>query len=82
LIPLDADEGLTAEILAATEVPEYRHPREMLEALRAAVKATGIRANCLCERRATFDASEARQPRHIARGDDREFRKSVGTVQT
>ena len=41
--PTDTVEDYTAEMLSATDVLEYRGPKEKLEALRRAVKAAGIR---------------------------------------
>ena len=41
--PTDTDEGLTAEMLNETKVVEYDDPAERLDALRAAVKARGIK---------------------------------------
>lgn len=40
--PTDTGEGLTAELLDATSVVEYRDPGEQLDALRAKIKAIGI----------------------------------------
>jgi len=40
--PTDTSEGLTAELLDATSVVEYRDPGERLDALRAKIKAIGI----------------------------------------
>jgi DNA-binding phage protein len=41
--PTDTDEDYTAEMISATNVVEYRAPKEKLEALRAAVRAAGIK---------------------------------------
>ncbi|MHB8380708.1 MAG: helix-turn-helix domain-containing protein [Acidimicrobiales bacterium] len=41
--PTDTDEGLTAEQLSATSVVQYRDPGERLDALRAKIKAVGIK---------------------------------------
>jgi hypothetical protein len=41
--PTDTDEGLTAEMVSETSVVEYHDPVERLEALRAAVRAVGIK---------------------------------------
>jgi DNA-binding phage protein len=41
--PTDTDEDYTAEMLSATDVLEYRNPGEKLDALRAAVRAAGIK---------------------------------------
>ncbi len=53
--PTDTDEELTAEMLSATEVLEYRDPEEDLEALRSAVREIGVkpiaRAACISDRR-------------------------------
>ena len=42
--PTDTDEGLTAEMLSATEALEYVNPDEEIAALRAQVRRVGIRA--------------------------------------
>jgi DNA-binding phage protein len=39
--PTDADEGLTAEMLGATEVLEYENRSERVDALRAKIRAFG-----------------------------------------
>jgi hypothetical protein len=41
--PTDTDEELTAEMLSATEVLEYRDPVEDLEALRLAIREIGVK---------------------------------------
>jgi DNA-binding phage protein len=41
--PTDTDEDYTAEMLSATDVLEYRNSEEKLDALRAAVRAAGIK---------------------------------------
>ncbi len=41
--PTDTDEDYTAKILGATDVLEYLDPEEKLDALRAAVRAAGIK---------------------------------------
>jgi hypothetical protein len=41
--PTDTDEDYTAEMLTATDVLEYRNHEEKLDALRAAVRAAGIK---------------------------------------
>jgi DNA-binding phage protein len=41
--PTDTDEGLTAEMLSATEVVIYENATEKLEALRAKIRATGVK---------------------------------------
>ncbi len=40
--PTDTSEGLTAELLDATSVVEYRNPGERLDALRARIRAIGV----------------------------------------
>jgi hypothetical protein len=42
--PTDSDEGLTAEMLSETSTIEYADPGEALDALRARVRETGIKA--------------------------------------
>ncbi|MGA8533204.1 MAG: hypothetical protein WB615_03730 [Candidatus Tumulicola sp.] len=42
--PTDTDEGLTAEVLSATDALEYVSPDDELKALRARVRVAGIRA--------------------------------------
>ncbi len=42
--PTDTGEGFTAEQLSATPVQEYHNPNDRLDALRAKIKATGIKA--------------------------------------
>jgi DNA-binding phage protein len=42
--PTDTDEGLTAEMLSATEVLMYENATEKLEELRTKIRATGIRS--------------------------------------
>jgi hypothetical protein len=41
--PTDTDEGLTAEMLSATEVLIYENATEKLEALRTKIRATGVK---------------------------------------
>jgi hypothetical protein len=41
--PTDTDEGLTAEMLSATEVLIYENATEKLEALRAKIRASGVK---------------------------------------
>lgn len=42
--PTDTDEGLTAEMLSATEVLIYENATEKLEALREKIRATGVKS--------------------------------------
>ena len=41
--PTDTDQGLTTEMLSATEVVIYENATEKVEALRAKIRATGVK---------------------------------------
>jgi DNA invertase Pin-like site-specific DNA recombinase len=41
--PTDTDEGLTAEMLGATQVLEYENLSERIDALRAKIRALGVK---------------------------------------
>ena len=73
--PTDTNEGLTAEILSATEVVIYEHATEKLEALRAKIRATGVK---LVARASGVSRSEIQA---IANGGTRPHRSTIAKLE-
>ena len=52
--PTDADEGLTAEMLSATDVLKYEDAAESVAALRVAIKRAGVNRTACASRMSRF----------------------------